>query len=102
VVSGVKFVRRLDGLTYEFVRDGEAHGFPSYRRVDVDSWCQRLPDFGWAVCNKAGEVSSRPFDEAGQGDLPPEGVWVSRKGERSYVYDLVRADSHAATGRESL
>jgi hypothetical protein len=90
-MSDMEFVRRVDGLTYEFVRDGQAHGFPSYKRVDADIWCRRLPDFGWAVCAAAAEVSGRPFDEAGHGDLPPEGVWVSRKGDRSYVYDLVRA-----------
>ncbi|WP_328712633.1 hypothetical protein [Nocardia salmonicida] len=95
-MSGVKFVRRVDGLTYEFVREGDAYGFPSYRRVDL--WCRRLPDFGWVVCNAADEVSSRPFDEPGQGEFPPEGVWVSRKGAQSYVYDLVRADPRAATG----
>jgi hypothetical protein len=97
-MSGVKFVRRVDGLTYEFARDEDAYGFPSYRRVDLDIWCRRLPDFGWVVCNAADEVSSRPFDEPGQGKLPPEGAWVSRKGERSYVYDLVRVDPRAATG----
>jgi hypothetical protein len=99
---GVRFVRRVDGLTYEFVHDGEAHGFPSFKRVDLDIWCRRLPDFGWVVCNRAGAVSSRPFDNPGHGDLPPEGVWVSFKGDRSYVYDLVRMDAPAAAGFESL
>lgn len=97
-MSGIRFVRRMDGLTYEFARDGEADGFLSYKRVDLDMWCRRLPDFGWVVCDAAGVVSSRPFDAAGRGDLPPEGVWVSRKGERSYVYDLVRAEARGATG----
>ncbi|MDR3663047.1 MAG: hypothetical protein P4L86_22115 [Mycobacterium sp.] len=100
-MSGVKFVRRVDGLAYEFTRDGEAHGFPSYKRVDLDIWCRRLPDFGWVVCDAADDVSSRPFDEAGQGEFPPEGVWVSRKDDRSYVYDLVHIDAQAATGLES-
>lgn len=85
-------MRHVDGLTYEFVHDGTEHGFPSYKRVDLDIWCRRLPAFGWAVCDADGGVSSRPFDDAGVGDLPPEGVWVSRKGDRSYVYDLVRVD----------
>lgn len=98
---GVRFVRRVDGLTYEFVRDGDAHGFPSYKRVDGDIWCRRLPDFGWVVCNEATAVSSRPFGDAGQGDLPPEGVWVSFKGDQSYVYDLVRVADQAATSLES-
>lgn len=78
-MSGVRFVRRVDGLTYEFVRDGDAHGFPSYRRVDLDIWCRRLPSFGWVVCDAADLVSSRPFDEPGQGELPPEGAWVSNR-----------------------
>lgn len=89
----VRFVRRVDGLTYEFVRDGVVDGFPSYKRVDLDIWCRRLPGFGWVVCNEAAAVSSRPFGDAGWGDLPPEGVWVSHKGDRSYVYDLFRVDS---------
>lgn len=90
-MAEVTFVRRVDGSTYEFVRDGEAGGFPSYRRVDLDIRCCRLPDYGWVVCTESGVVSARPFDDAGRDDLPPEGVWVSRKGERSYVYDLIRA-----------
>lgn len=86
----LRFVRKVDGVVYEFVRDDESFGYPSYKRVDLDVWCQRLSDFGWAVCDDAGVVSSRPFDDAGRGDLPPEGVWVSRKGDKSYVYDLRR------------
>ncbi|MFI9505455.1 hypothetical protein [Nocardia sp. NPDC052566] len=97
-MAGVRFVRRVDGMTYEFVRDGEVDGFPSYRRVDLDIWCRRLPDFGWVVCDEDGVVSSRPFDDAGQGDVPPEGVWVTFKGDRSYVYDLVRFDAPAVPG----
>ncbi|MGU3433421.1 hypothetical protein ACNHUS_10420 [Actinomycetes bacterium M1A6_2h] len=79
------FVRRGDGLTYTFLADGPL----SFKRVDIDVWCRRLPDFGWAVCDENGLVSSRPFSDAGTGDFPPEGVWVSRKGDRSYVYDMV-------------
>ena len=100
-VENVSFARCLDGLTYEFVRDGDAYGFPSYRRVDLDLWCRRLPDFGWAVCSSSGKVSSRPFDDAGLGDFPPEGTWVSRKDDRSYVYELIRTETQAAD-REPL
>ncbi|MFD6158456.1 hypothetical protein ACFWF7_40060 [Nocardia sp. NPDC060256] len=92
-MDGLKFVRQIDGLTYEFVPDGSAHGYPSFKRVDLDLWCRRLPDFGWCVVTESGTVSSRPFDDAGHGDRPPEGTWVSRKADRSYVYDLVRVYS---------
>ncbi|CAM5729096.1 hypothetical protein MAUB1S_02233 [Mycolicibacterium aubagnense] len=92
-MAGLKFVRRDDGLTYEFAEDGVAHGFPSFKRVDLDVWCRRLPHFGWVVCTESGAVSSRPFDHAGFGYLPPAGAWVSRKDDRSYVYDLVHDES---------
>lgn len=95
MVAGFRFVRRVDGVVYEFVRDGDAHGFPSYRRADSEVWCRRLPEFGWSACTPDDRVTSRPFDEPGQGDLPPEGMWVSGKGDRAYVYDLVRYDSAA-------
>lgn len=88
-MSGVRFVRRVDDVAYEFVLTGESYGYPVYRRVGLDVWCRRLADFGWVVCNGACEVSSRPFGDAGCGARPPEGVWVSLKGDRSYVYDLV-------------
>jgi len=70
------------------------------------------------VCNEARAVSSRPFGDAGHGDLPPEGMWASAKGDRSYVwvsssvlappdhtqyvYDLAHVDDQAATELESL
>lgn len=86
----IRFVRRTDAMTHGFDRDGDANGFPSYRRADLDLWCRRLPEFGWVVCSESGQVFSRPFDDPGRGGLPPEGAWVSRKGDRSYVYDLIR------------
>lgn len=100
------FQRRTDETTYRFVPTGTAHGYPAYRRIDdVALWCRRLPDFGWSICTDAGRVLARPFASAGWGDLPPEGMWVSAKGVRAYVYDLstpaTRTSVHDAceTGR---
>lgn len=72
--------------------------------VDLDLWCQRLPDFGWSVCTGSGQVLSRPFDDPGQGDAPPEGARVGGKGDRAYVYDLVRVgeDQPYRHGRRQL
>ncbi len=91
----LRFVRCGDGLTYEFVRAGAAYGYPAYRRGGSDIWCRRLPDYGWAVSAESGVVLSRPFDDAGRGAQPPTGVWVSRKGEKSYIYHLFRSDEEA-------
>ncbi|MFI5715364.1 hypothetical protein [Nocardia sp. NPDC051750] len=80
-----------------FVCDGQGHGFPSYTRAGLDIWRRRLPGFGRAVSDAA-EVTSRPSTTQVR-DFPPEGGWVSRKGERPYVYDLGPADE-IATGAE--
>jgi hypothetical protein len=85
----IHFVRRGDGVTYEFVPEADPpRGEQSYRRVDMELFCRRLPDFGWCVVDSDRQVLSRPFDDAGRGESPPQGTWVSRKGDRSYVYDL--------------
>jgi hypothetical protein len=90
-LAGLRFRRRIDGRTYEFTRTGTAGGYPAYRRADLpDVWCRRLPEFGWSVCDESGVVLSRPFAGPGLGDQPPEGMWVSAKGEKAYVYDMTR------------
>jgi len=85
----LRFERRVDEMTYHFDQAGTFDGFPAYRRADdADVWCRRLPDFGWSVCTDSGAVLARPFADAGQGEIPPEGMWVSAKDDRAYVYDL--------------
>ncbi|OBF62286.1 hypothetical protein A5753_15450 [Mycobacterium sp. 852002-51971_SCH5477799-a] len=82
--------RRADDTVYRFVPAGPAYGYPAYRRSDdIALWCRRLPDFGWAICTEADYVLARPFSDPGWGELPPEGMWVSAKGDRAYVYDLI-------------
>jgi hypothetical protein len=92
----LRFERRVDGTAYRFRPAGTTDGYPAYRRDDdADVWCRRLPGFGWSVCTDAGAVLARPFADAGQGEIPPHGMWVSAKDDRAYVYDLTVA---AATG----
>lgn len=92
-MQGLRFIRRVDGLTYEFARDPSTDRYPSFTRIDKpEIRCRHLPEYGWVVCNDRGEVTSRPFEDPGLGELPPEGVWVSFKGDRSYVYDAHRVD----------
>ena len=84
--------RQHEDLAYRFERDGPH----SFARVDDASmkvvwegpwgWVARLP--------VSGLVAGRPWEilPAFQDPhRPPAGIWVSRKGAKSYVYTLIHA-----------
>lgn len=85
-------MRRLsDGAIYTFVRVKDENGMRRYRRQDKNISMLRHPDFGWVVWDEETDcLMGRPWAVtlAQQGDEPPEGDWVSRKGENSFVYRL--------------
>jgi hypothetical protein len=69
-----------------------ADGALGYRRSDGDHWIIRHQEHGWVAWDYETEtISGRPWEVLPnmQADFPPEGVWVSRKGSKSYVYSLV-------------
>lgn len=69
-----------------------------YRRSDLDLWIVRDARRGWiAVDPESDAVTGRPWHVApeDQGDAPPAGAWVSCKGDKAYVYDLVHAEPPA-------
>lgn len=86
-------MRRLsDGAVYRFLPAVAAEdGAPRYKRADKDIWILRQSDFGWVVWDgEEKALMGRPWEIAlaDQGETPPEGVWVSRKGANSFVYQL--------------
>lgn len=84
--------RRADGLVYRFHRQIGEDGQPAYKREDKDHWIIRSERLGWvSVMPEDGTIAGRVWEVApeDQDDAPPEGIWVSRKGRKSYVYDLV-------------
>lgn len=87
-------MRRLsDGAIYRFhPASADEHGNARFKRADKDVWMTRDADLGWIVRDETdNSLMSRPWDVApkDQGDAPPRGVWVSRKGANSFVYELV-------------
>ena len=86
-------MRRLsDGAVYVFLRASDEDGMRRYRRQDKNIWMRHHPDFGWVVWDMDADcLMGRPWaiPLAQQADKPPEGDWVSRRGENSYVYRLV-------------
>ncbi len=84
--------RQRDDLVYVFVLAPDAAGQRAYQRQDQDYWITHREDLGWVAWDEASQsVMGRPWSvqPQDQGDHPPEGIWVSRKGAKSYVYSLV-------------
>lgn len=88
--------RRSGRVVYRFVR--AAHG--AYVRTDTPRMTIRWEGaFGWSARDPdTGALAGRVWDvlPADQGPCPPEGQWVSCKGARSYVYDLVHMAREAS------
>ena len=83
--------RLSDDLVYQFDRTPRPDGSFGYKRRDQDLWILFKADLGWvAYDEESGIVSGRPWNvlPPAQGDHPPEGDWVSKKGVKSYVYEL--------------
>jgi hypothetical protein len=84
--------RQSDELVYTFVRTMRGNDGSAYKRQDGDYWIINRPDWGWVAWDEADQsCTGRPWNvlPRDQGDYPPEGEWVSRKGAKSYVYGLV-------------
>lgn len=91
-VDSFKLVRQLDGLVYLFEQEHHPSGLPSFKRRDGDHWIVRHPDWGWVAWDFATlKIHGRPWDipaNAQPENWPPACIWVSRKGAKSFVYDL--------------
>lgn len=84
--------RHIDNLVYTFERIEGEHGLIGYKRTDGEHWIVCHKRLGWIAGRQDSEdVFGRPWNTppAAQENHPPEGIWVSRKGPKSYVYDLV-------------
>lgn len=86
-------LRRLhDDLVYYFDRQSRPDEGIGYKRRDQNLWIVFLPEYGWvAMDEETGAITGRPWISLVKDqteDHPPEGEWVSKKGIKSYVYEL--------------
>jgi hypothetical protein len=84
--------RQSDDLVYTFIRKTSPDGSVGYQRQDQDLWIVHRPEWGWVAWDDASQsCMGRPWGvlPRDQGDYPPEGDWISRKGPKSHVYSLV-------------
>lgn len=84
--------RLNDGLIYHFDRQPRPDGRTGYKRRDQDLWIVFLEEHGWvALDEETGAITGRSWNAPPKDqktDHPPEGEWVSKKGIKSYVYEL--------------
>jgi hypothetical protein len=85
--------RMSDELVYSFSRQQNVNGEIGYKRADKNLWITNRQGLGWVAWDEvAGSVMGRPWNvlpSDQSADHPPEGEWVSKKGMKSYVYQLV-------------
>ena len=85
----IELHRCIDNLIYKYEPSGLRNDRPCWRRIDIElhlHWSERR---GWVITDAEGTVLGLPWDvgKDEQGAIPPDGVWVSRKGPKSYVYE---------------
>jgi hypothetical protein len=83
-----EFRRTTDATVYRFHRDGRHNDRSKWRREDKDLWCL-FDGAGWSVTDGLGARLGWPRDDADSSDDPPSGIWISRKDDKSYEYELV-------------
>ena len=89
--DSLKLQRQSDGLVYAFTRTGGDGRGSIYVRSDGVVRIVYDKTFGWSIWDPAdgaliGRVWNVPPDR--QAEYPTAGTWVSRKGSKSYVYEL--------------
>jgi len=83
--------RMSEDLVYHFDPKPMPDGQIGYQRRDADLWITFRADWGWVAYDEATQsLMGRLWHilPKEQGDHPPEGEWVSKKGAKSYVYEL--------------
>lgn len=90
MVMALELRRLSDDLVYRFkcVRQEKDRAFI---REDKNVYLSWRDDFGWGAW-EGSTLHGRPWDvplSQQIKDAPPEGLWVSQKGVKSYCYNLV-------------
>lgn len=93
------FTSRSGGPAHKFELQSGDHSSKSAQYVRKDGLTITWDDeFGWSGKDaKSGDLLALAWGvpAAKQGDSPPEGTWVTKKGDASYVHDMKYAASAA-------
>jgi len=87
----LEFRRRNESSTYRYHPCDPINGFPAWKRENADLHVIQLEGFGWVCVDNQNQIHAIPWGVPTtlMNERPPAGEWVSKKGDISYVYDLV-------------
>ena len=90
IQSSLEFKRRIDGITYCFHPCEPMDGQFAWKREDMNLWIIKMDRFGWVCVDDKKVIYGIHWGIAcsNKDKLPPVGEWVSKKGGKSYVYDV--------------
>ncbi|MCS5712845.1 MAG: hypothetical protein AB7R69_05710 [Candidatus Babeliales bacterium] len=90
-IPNIEFRRRLNNLVYIFRPCGSINKMPAWKREDIDLWVKYSTEYGWVCVDTNETIMAMPWPckRSEHISLPPAGEWVSKKEDKSYVYDLV-------------
>lgn len=90
IQQSFEFKRRIDGAVYRFHPCKPINGQIAWKREDIDLWITRVERFGWVCIDSNKIIYGIPWcvELDKMGELPPAGEWISKKGDKSYVYDV--------------
>ena len=93
----LEFRRVAADVVYRFLPDAPRNNKPTWKRVDKDLWLLWKDTSGWCVVDQHGLELSWPMpgEEVvrNHGEIPPEGIWLSKKGHKQYTYRLLSVAS---------
>lgn len=89
--SSLRFRRKSDGLCTHFHPCDAINDHPAWKRSDGPVWLANIDGFAWVCVDEDHHVCAIPWAvaPADMGAMPPKGDWVSKKGDKSYVYELL-------------
>jgi len=86
-----EFRRRNDTTVYRYHPCESMNGFPAWKRENIELYVTKLDGFGWVCVDKTNTIHAIAWGISVNqiSALPTAGEWVSKKGDKSYVYDVV-------------
>ena len=84
--------KRVDSsIVYKFNFIGEKNDHSFWKREDKNLWCVYNLESGWCIEDETSTRLGWPSIESDK-YLPPEGIWPSEKGSKSFQYELIYSE----------